>query len=241
MKLPLRISPCPIIDSVIEVRFETSIPDDAIFGMFFGQVKNDFPKFDKLPVAQLPDEVKLNDPNLKFSPYFQAQSEGFILRFGPRVMSLSNPGDYVGWEKYFSRFKKLFTGFNRLEVEKRFCRVGVRYIDHFKYDIFPKTRMKISLEDKELAEIPKTFSCQLTENGISSNLQIANNIALVIENKVASGGSIIDIDSFMETPMDFTSEQILETVEICHQIDKQHFFLLLKEDFLAQLCPEYEQ
>jgi len=239
MKLPLRISPCPIIDSVIEARFETGLPDDAIFGLFFGQFRSDFPRFEKLPVAQLPDEVKQNDPNLKFSPYFQARSEGFVLRFGPRVISLSNPVDYVGWEKYFAKFKKLFADFNRLETEKRFCRVGVRYIDHFKFDIFPRIKMKISLQDRELAEIPKAFSCQLNRSGISSNLQIANNIALVIEEKTASGGSIIDIDSFIDFPENSTPEQILQTIETCHQIDKEHFFSLLNEDFLAQLCPEY--
>ena len=51
MKLPVTISPCPIVEAVAEVRFETLVPEDAIFGLVYQTLKTDFPKVETLPVA----------------------------------------------------------------------------------------------------------------------------------------------------------------------------------------------
>lgn len=37
MELPKRITPCPIIDSIIEIRFESTVPDEAAFGKHLKQ------------------------------------------------------------------------------------------------------------------------------------------------------------------------------------------------------------
>ena len=41
-KLPISISPCPIIEAIFEVRFEASVPGDAISGIIFNEFKNEF-------------------------------------------------------------------------------------------------------------------------------------------------------------------------------------------------------
>jgi hypothetical protein len=41
MKLPVSISPCPIVESVTEVRFETTVPEDAVFGLVYQALKAD--------------------------------------------------------------------------------------------------------------------------------------------------------------------------------------------------------
>lgn len=238
MELPKRITPCPIIDSIIEIRFESTVPDEAAFGLFYPQLKEDYPKFVKLPVAQMPEVFRQKDPNLRYSPYYQSKSGPFVLRFGPRVFSLSNPGDYVGWEKYFNEFKKLFEKVRKLDFFNGVIRVGVRYIDRFEFDIFPRIEIDILVNNTKLGEIPKSFACVTETDGLSLNLQVGNNVDFFLDES-HSKGSIIDIDSsFLSLDEKLDQNKLLGLVENCHSIGKKRFFSLLKKDFLESLNPE---
>ncbi len=42
VKLPKKISPCPILEGIVEFRFESPFPDDAIFGIMYKEFKSDF-------------------------------------------------------------------------------------------------------------------------------------------------------------------------------------------------------
>ena len=37
MKIPKRINPCPIIEAIVEIRFEANIPPDAVFGVIYNE------------------------------------------------------------------------------------------------------------------------------------------------------------------------------------------------------------
>ena len=70
MKLPKEISPCPIIDTVIEIRFESTMPKEAkeaIFGIIFNEFNDRYPSLEKLPILQIPEAIREADP------------EGFLL------------------------------------------------------------------------------------------------------------------------------------------------------------------
>jgi len=43
-RLPVSINPCPIAEAIFEVRFETTYPGDAIFGIIYNPFKDEFPK-----------------------------------------------------------------------------------------------------------------------------------------------------------------------------------------------------
>ena len=90
MKLPKLIDPCPIIEAIIEIRFESKLISDAIFGVIYNSVKETFPKTENLPILQIPENIRINDPNLKYNPYYSLLNNNFILQIGPKVVSLIN-------------------------------------------------------------------------------------------------------------------------------------------------------
>ena len=75
--LPKKINPCPILESIIELRFSTSFPHDAIFGIIYKEFKDLYPKVEPLPILQLPEIVRREDKNLLYKPY----SNGYYGRF----------------------------------------------------------------------------------------------------------------------------------------------------------------
>jgi uncharacterized protein (TIGR04255 family) len=75
MEIPIKISPSPIVDSILELRFTTSLHHDAIFGIVYSAFKADYQKHESLPILQLPEPVRKTDPNLKFKPYYRLLNE----------------------------------------------------------------------------------------------------------------------------------------------------------------------
>jgi uncharacterized protein (TIGR04255 family) len=70
MKLPKTINPCPIIDALLEIRFRTTTHPNAVFGLIYNTLQEDFPRVESLPILQLPDQVRAADPNFKYKPHY---------------------------------------------------------------------------------------------------------------------------------------------------------------------------
>ena len=63
-KLPFSIDPCPILEAIFEIRFESSFPGDAIFGIVYNEFKDEFQEVEQLPVLQLPAAMR-DQPQLE--------------------------------------------------------------------------------------------------------------------------------------------------------------------------------
>jgi len=64
MSIPKKITPCPIIDSTIELRFQTSVEPGAVFGIVYNAFKKEYPNVEKMPILNVPEQIRLVDPNL---------------------------------------------------------------------------------------------------------------------------------------------------------------------------------
>jgi uncharacterized protein (TIGR04255 family) len=241
MNLPKRINPCPIIDSVVELRFESEFPTDAIFGIIFAAVKNEYAKFQRLPVSEVPELIRNQDTNLRYAPFFQAASALFVLRVGPRVISLSNVSEYVGWDNFFLKLKDIIEKVKQTEVVSKFTRIGIRYIDFFESDIFNNVNLDIpdiKVNQKSLPSKQRVYRA-LVENGkFLTNIQIANNTSVTVKAALKIG-SLLDSDTFYESPSGFGFAGLIELIDECHTREKEIFFSLLKQEFIRTLQPEY--
>ena len=241
MNLPKRINPCPIIDSVVELRFESEFPIDAIFGVIFASVKNEYPKFQKLHVSEVPEIIRNQDPSLKYAAFYQAVSSSFVFRVGPRVISLSNIGEYVGWEKFFLKLKDVIEKLQTTGVVSKFTRIGIRYIDFFEKDIFGNVNLviqEIQVNQKPLSSKQKFFRALVENDKFLTNIQIVNNTSVTLKTGIKAG-SLIDSDTYFESTAGFGFAGIEGLIDECHFREKEIFFSLLKEEFIKTLNPEY--
>ncbi len=241
MKRPTKITPDPIIDAVVELRYESSVPSDAILGMLFAQVQAKYNDFKKLAITTIPEEIRKTDPGLRFAPYYQAEAGKFKLNVGPRVISLSNTGVYSGWqEAFFPELEELLDKVEQSGIVKQFLRLGVRYIDFFELDIYDKTNLTIHLNDKPLESLQTTFSAIFRTGDFSTRLQTANNVTVNVKGD-KKNGSIIDTDTYFEDERGFSFEGLPDLMDKCHEESVTFFFSLLKQDYLETLNPEYSE
>jgi len=238
MKIPKRINPCPIIEAIVEMRFESILPPDAVFGVIYNEFKNEYTKVDKLPILQLPEVLRTRDPNLKYQPYYKLSHENFLLQIGPNVLSIVNINDYVGWDIFSSKIKDTFTKIYNLRFISEIIRLGIRYINFFESDIFENINLKFSLSREPFFSDQITFRSTIKTGKFSSNLQILNKGNITVKN-ISKTGSIIDIDTFVQNAKTDIFSNISELLENGHEEEKKMFFKLLNEDFLNNFNPEY--
>ncbi len=129
----ISISPDPVINAVVELRFESVHPKNAVYGLLYNELKSNFKQQSSLPIMQLPEELRLQAPNLKFKPWYQLSGEKILLQVGPDVIAINCDcsSGYIGWSKFYSLIEEINTSVIHSGVVKTITRVGIRFISFF--------------------------------------------------------------------------------------------------------------
>ncbi len=234
MNLPKKISPCPIVDSVVEIRFNSNVPASAVFGMVYNVLKKDYPQFENLPIHQIPEPIRLADPNFKFKPLYKLSNKDTIIQLGNDVISISQSPIYLGWEKYSAEIYKVFKTINKLGIIEKVTRLGIRYSNFFNHDIFDALNLNINLNNEEFKLNNTLFRSEFVDGNYTNTLQVTN-----MANFNNAFGSIVDIDTYTESELSNFFKNMEIVIGEGHKSEKKLFFSLLKESFLKSLNPEY--
>ncbi len=234
MQLPKQISPCPIKDAILEIRFTSQIHPNAVFGVIYHKLQSELSKVENLPILQLPEDIRSKDPNLHFKPYYRMSGNGYIVQIGPDVISINSYPEYLGWEKYSKIIFHILENIEELGIVESILRVGIRYINFFSEDIFNHINLNINFGNEILDNKNTVVRTDIEDEEFISTLQITNNA-----NINNTSGSIIDIDTFKETELSEFFKIKEELINKAHLTEKYLFFKLLKEDYIKALNPVY--
>jgi uncharacterized protein (TIGR04255 family) len=234
MTLPINISPCPILDALLEVRFSSKINSNAVFGLIYSVLQKDFEKVESLPILQLPDMVRVSDPNFKYKPHYRISNNDFVIQIGPDVLSISSFPKYLGWESFSKTIFDVLKKVEELSIINKIERIGLRYINFFENNIFDKINLKVSISSDNILYKNTVVRTEIEQGEFNSTLQIANN---AINNSKL--GSIIDIDTFSVLNLESFFDNKIDIVNNGHKKEKELFYSLLQSDFLNSLNPKY--
>ncbi|MGI8543327.1 MAG: TIGR04255 family protein [Aridibacter sp.] len=238
--LPKQISPCPINQAVVEVRFNSSLPSDAIFGVVFNKLKDSYKETERLPILQIPEAVRNQDPNLLFQPHYKLLKDFYALQIGPKVISLAiTDQNYTTWEKYYEEIKEVFGNIKEIGFISEVLRVGLRYINLFVDDIWENINISVKIINDEINSEEIFVRTLLNRDEYKVNLQTGNQLKLEENNQIVGRGSVIDIDTFIQGEKIEFFENMNSILQKSHSIEKEIFFGLLKNEFLESLSPEY--
>lgn len=236
VNLPKKITPCPILEAIVEFRFDSSVPHDAMLGIIYKEFKDEYPNVEELPILQLPEMVRRQDDSLRYKPYYNlTKDNNFIFKVGARVFSLICKDPYVGWAQFSERINNILERIRNLEIINSYIRIGIRYINGFDCNIFEKTNLSLEMSSHSLVDFGTSMRLEIPTGKFKSTLRISNKAKLTKANE-NSEGSIIDIDTFLDVKI----EKEKELIEIGHLEEKKLFFSLLKQEFVQkELNPEY--
>ena len=240
--LPSRIEKCPLIDALIEFRFEAAIAKSAVFGVIYNLIRNDYRgNVINLPILQIPEQIREVDPNLKFKPLYRIEGDKFIIQIGYDVLSISSKMPYVGWPEFSQHSLSLINKIIQEGIIKRVSRLGHRYINFFRGDITNSLTMSFSMTEKYVSE-NLLIRTDVRDGNFMNTLQFANN-ANYRPNPNTSEivGSLIDIYTSREYSDNFFIENREQEINMAHECEKKLFFSLLKPTFLETLNPTFEK
>lgn len=241
MELPKKITPCPILEAIVEVRYAPKFPNDVIIGLAFEKISSIFGQPQALPIMQLPETVRAKDPNLAYQPYFVFTRGNIQLKIGPRVIIFSNTNEYLGWEVYFKFICDIMEKIHASNIIDYAERIGLRYVDLFSENIMPKIELELKIKDTSCSA--ENINIRV-ENAIPPYIKITQvaNAAEINSPRHKGKGSVIDIDCIYnyekEKRADFWGNY-QTVIDKAHSMQKEAFFALLKDDFLSTLNPEY--
>lgn len=242
-KLPIQLEKCPLVDALLEIRFESSIIGSAIFGIIYNLIRNDYKgAVTNLPILQVPEQIRKNDPNLKFKPLYRLESDKYIIQIGDDVLCISSKMPYVGWNEFFSHTIELIKKIARENIINKVLRIGHRYVNFFEGDIMDRlTISKPTISGYQTNNVLVRTEVKDCDNFIDT-VQITN--SATYKSPLRPDlllGSLIDIDSFKEYGDNYFLENLESEIEKVHACEKRMFFSLLKRDFLDSLNPIYEK
>ena len=236
MSLPIRLEKTPLIDSIIEVRFDTNIVSSAVFGVIYNQIRTDYPgTVVNLPIAQLPEAIRMSDPNLKYKPLYRIEGEKTVIQIGSDVINLSSKMPYIGWSEFSRIAKNVLNKAFESGAVGRITRLGHRYINFIDHDITSELAMSFTMSEVDVHQI-KSLNIRTT----ISNGAFINSLSFANDGQYKGHlGSLIDIDTSREYTDDYFKGHIEDELNSAHQSEKELFFSLLKEPLLKSLNPIY--
>lgn len=240
--IPTKIEPSPLIDVVVELRFDTDLSSSSILaGQLYNALDHRYPSYEELSTMQLPKQVR-ESADYKYSPHYRLSNEDYSIKVGKNVISIINhcspDQEYAGWSSYKGVIDEVLRTVESFEMIQSFNRVGVRYVNFFTDNILEKIQASLDVPWEEGKLGPdKLIGLTLVEDDFTTKVQITTNAKLKSDTAKESG-DILDLDAYIEKETAF--KDIYSKIENGHDQVKNAFFTLLKDEFIATLNPDYE-
>ena len=223
-----------IVETVFDIFFETT----SITESFLGDISkiNDFGNITKLPIFQIPEAIRRNDPNLKFHPLYEIRSEtnpNYKILLGDGMLGIAIIGNYQGWsDSFLPQIQQLFGDFLKSEKIININRMGLRYVNFLENEnIFETGKISVNLDKtckkKMFLRVEDCIEDICYSKTITNDAQY--------ENKKTSLGSIIDIVTFIEQDKkELGKETIFDDINRLHDISKNKFKEVISDEYIQR-------
>ncbi len=246
MKLPKKINPDNLIETIVEIRMNPICPPDLWAGMISMYVQK--LGYVYIPAPQL--SVRL-DKEGKMALALERGKDSttygiFVkkhIRFVMQGNSLSfncDLGYYVGWNVYLKEITDVINAMQECGITKEFNRVQIRYIsEYIDIDIIDQINGTICIN----SEVGPYRNQEIKLNRTEGNMKVFVSLVNKARRKNAKGkeriSSLFDVNVYEN--FDFTNsvEIVTNMLDKIHNMEKETFFGLLKKDFIQSLNPEY--
>ena len=243
MKTPIKLSKDLIIEAILGIRFSTKMPAEVVYGHVYQAIADVFPDLDavvtNLPVLQLPEDIRKNDLNLRYQPYWMITVGLYSVWVGDGVINFSVRKPYTGWGEWRGFMMKLLPKFYNLL--KGIEQISLRYINFTDETLCDVADIDVKIGPHTLSCNPMAIQTESTEEDITRTFRLANNATVQTPTDPPMKGSVIDVEvgTKIQFTEDFFQNQFCTLLEKLHELEKQLFFETLQKEFLDSLKPEY--
>ena len=246
-QLPTALEREPLIDAVFEVRFDGSAPHaDILPGILFHQL-DPKPTVKRLPTAEFPQQMRLNNPDLRYTPVQRLECADAVIAIGDRSFVIGCRLPYPKWPKFKREILFITKLIAEIGVVGKVERFSIKYVNLIEAPTLAEQIAKINLSIR-------FGSLEVTNNNVDMKVHHVEDGALHILTVVtgASGkmpdgreahGVVVDIDSIRNIePLAFSDfvKELESDLEQLRLSNKTRFFDCLKQETIDEMGPVYE-
>jgi len=224
-----------IVESVFDIFFETT----AITENFLGLVEqvDGFEEITKLPILQIPEAIRKNDPNFKFQPLYEIRSKtnaDYRVMLGDGMVGVAISEEYKGWDKsFYPQIEKLFKTFLASDKVIEINRIGLRYVNFLPNEnIFDTGKLDVKIANSETSNKKIFLKIEDCVEDICYSKTVINHTEYI---KSSISGSIIDIVTSIESnTKELLKETIFKDINRLHGISKEKFKEVISNEYIEQ-------
>jgi uncharacterized protein (TIGR04255 family) len=241
--LPERISPDAIIEALVEFRFERGdeLPEAIVGRLLDAPLWTDYAQV-RLATADIPQTLRENDPNLRYLPIIELRKKDAsrIAKVGGRVFSYHVLEPYPGWTVFHDEIETVVRSIVESLKFIPFSRLGLRYINVFR----PEEHHVLGLTD---TNISLSVRSELLAGAVNINYMKVVEPTHIITVKIATPEFVIgnlrpgfsllcDIDVATKGEVSVTgAESTMSWITTAHDLEKQEFFKILRDEITKTL------
>jgi uncharacterized protein (TIGR04255 family) len=240
--LPFKLRDDAIVEALLEIRFDCSEIQELLVGRLSEfSLWEVFPTKNRVPFADIPLSVRVQDPALKFQPVVELWNEDQtrVVKLGEHVISYHVLVRYPGWSKLKSEIEDaietLFQKLQGLTIR----RIGLRYVNVFygaRHGVQNVYDLNLSISIADITP-PHAININYLDD-IDQETMCLVRIASpdFMEGERGAGNAIVDIDVHTKSAYKGQdSKKVLAWVEKAHTVEKRAFFRILGTELTNKL------
>ena len=240
---PNRLGITPIVESNLEIRFKSSVPNSAVPGMIYSALQKDYPEMEPTNILEIPESIRSHAPELQFAPLYRLVGDKKVyVSVGSNVLSIyynkeQRGEEYPGWTSYIhGEVLDICNKINKLNIISQTTRIGLRTVDFFEsINIFEKSELELNFDRNSILDDISALERNIMKDEFQNKVLIHSKVSRTVNSKIMHG-SLIDIDTSLDLNYNlFVSPD--DVIMRCHKVNKTIFFDLLKKDFIDTLEP----
>ncbi len=232
-----RLKNNPIVEASVDIYCTYGIPAEAVVGVVYQLLQGKCMKninVVTLPISNLPEAMRKADPNLKNSPTHQITCDEGIVSIGQNVLSIGIIPPYKSWDIFKKFTNSVTNAIINGKLIKSVSNIDIRYLNFFKFNIYDKINLNISLSGEKIVGKSTIFRTELEkENNIVDVIQITGSIHLKnIQLQLDNDGSLIDLRIVKRS---ISENAIVSSLDEIHEEAEKLFFGLISSDLKKEL------
>lgn len=245
-QIPVRLKKDPIVEAVAEIRFGGIHGDGGatlLAGFLATRFRKDFPKFQKLPAAQMPPELLRSEADLRYVSQIRLASDTKALLVGDHSLAVSLNRPYIGWSQFEPLVKDVWAAARESDLLGDIERISLKYINFLEcradQNQLALTRVSVKIGDHTLSNEPATIRTELNREGTVTVIQVVSQASEQVRGQGRRTGVVVDIDTIMNGPFSDFWDSCGERLQTVHRVEKYWFYETLTDQTIDLFEPEY--
>ncbi len=251
MKLPKKLEKEPLVDALFEVRFLPTVPgvSAVLPGVILSALQRSWHEslqIERLQAADIPSQMRINDPVLKYQPLLKLSGASFMILVGDWSVTVGCKLPYAGWSAFKPKIMEVMVALKDSHFVKELERYSMKYVDIVEQKTLSeqirRANMEVRIGSHQLTAELFDVRLELKRDEFTNLLHLAGQAQVTLSTGETRNGLLIDVDTIVNhrtADLEQFARELPNRLEQIHTENKTRVFECLTPEAIEELGPVY--